>query len=149
MGAAFTSRQWLALSCFVVAALLFASSMEATHEVDHRYLVLGYVRDSAGRPMPRLQVRVVREKTELVYQAESGADGFYLVVVHLHNEDFGETLRVAVGAATIRIQARWIQARSNPRDVQRHRGTRVDFSGDRARERQELFKETLREHLKQ
>jgi hypothetical protein len=137
------------LSLFVGATLLFASSMEATHEVDHRYLVLGYVRDSAGRPTPRLQVRVVREKTGLVYQAESDADGFYLVVVHLHDGDFGETLRVTVGGATTSIQARWIRARSNPGDAQRHRGTRVDFSGGRARERQELFKETLREYLKQ
>lgn len=38
-----------AVGVFALAALLFASIVEATHEVDHRYLVLGYVRDRAGR----------------------------------------------------------------------------------------------------
>lgn len=78
---------WSGLGLFVVAAWLIASTAEATHEVDHRYLVLGYVRDGAGQPVPRSQVRVVREKTGLAYQTETEADGFYLLIVHLHDED--------------------------------------------------------------
>jgi len=127
-----------------VAALLLASPGEATHEVDHRYLVLGYVRDGAGRPLPRLPVRVVREKTGLAYQAESDAEGFYLVVVHFHDEDLGDSLLVTAGPATIRVRASF-----EPRDAKTHRGTRIDFSGGRAWERREDFVWTLRENLKQ
>lgn len=134
---------WLAVGV-VMAALLLASPGEATHEVDHRYLVLGYARDGAGRPLPRLPVRVVREKTGLAYQAESDAEGFYLVVVHLHDEDLGDSLLVTAGPATI-----WVRAWFDPRDARSHRGTRVDFSGGRAWERREDFAWTLRAHLKQ
>ena len=42
---------------------------EGEHEVDHRYVVLGYVRDVAGRPLAGQRVEVVRERTRLAYRA--------------------------------------------------------------------------------
>lgn len=132
------------LSLFVGATLFFASSAGATHALDHRYLVLGYVRDGAARPVPHSRVRVVREKTGLPYQAETDADGFYLVIVHLHDEDLGDVLQVTTGRATIGVQTRF-----DPRDAKNYRGTRIDFWGGRAEERREIFFNTLREYLKQ
>lgn len=126
----------------VVTLLLVASAVEAIHEVDHRYVVLGYVRDEAGAVVVGSPVEVVREKTGSSARAETDEEGFYLAIVHLHNEDLGDTLRVAAGAGTIEIQARF-----DPRDVTTHRGTRVDFRGRRAVERQEMFLETLRAFL--
>lgn len=132
------------LSLAAAAAWVIAASSEATHEVYYRYLVLGYVRDSAGRPIPGSNVRVVREKTGLRYETKTEGDGFYLLIINLHDEDLGDALQVTAGPATIRIQARF-----DPRDAQNHRGTRVDFRGGQAEERQEMFAETLRDYLRQ
>lgn len=134
---------WLWSGLFGMAALLFASSVEATHEADHRYLVMGYVHDGGGRPIPRSRVRVVRETTGLSYEAATDADGFYLLVIHLHDDDVGDALRVTAGRVTVRIEARFA-----PWDPKRHRGTRVDFRGTQAQERQELFADTLAAYLK-
>ena len=131
-----------ATSLFMLT-ILHIPLAEATHEVDHRYLVLGYVRDGAGRPIPRSQVRAVREKTGFSYPVETDAEGFYLLVVHLHEEDLLDPLQVTAGRATIRVEARF-----NPLNTQSHRGTRIDFRGDEAQERQEIFGETLSDYLK-
>lgn len=117
---------------------------EATHRVDHRYVVLGYVRDAMGRPVPRAPVRVVREKTGLAYEATSGADGVYLVIVHLHDEDLGDPLVLALGAATLRVRARF-----DPLDPRQPRGTRVDFIAVEGWERRDDFAHTLERYLKE
>ncbi len=135
-------RAGLGLVAVVLVAL--AGSAEATHRVDHRYVVLGYVRDAMGRPMPRAPVRVVREKTELAYEAETDADGMYLVIVHLHDEDLGDPLALAVGPATFRIRARF-----DALDPRTPRGTRVDFIAGQGWERHDDFAHTLDRYLKE
>ena len=114
----------------------------ATHEPDHRYVVLGYVKDGAGRPLAGATVRVVRNKTGLAYPARTDGEGFYLVVVHLHDEDVGETLTVSAAGAGAKITATF-----DPRDKRVERGTRVDIEGGRAVERRALFATTLKELL--
>lgn len=126
----------------VALTLSVAIPVEATHEVDHRYVVLGYVRDAAGRPLARAVVRVVREKTGLAYEAETDGDGFYLVILHLHDEDVLEALGVGVGRATLRVEARF-----NPLDSRTPRGTNVDFHGGVARERPETFAAALERYV--
>lgn len=98
----------------------------------------GYVRDGARRPISGNAVEVVREKTGLSYLADTDADGFYVVVAHFHDEDLLDVLRVTAGRVTIRIEARF-----NPLNAQSPRGTRVDFTGPSAVERQEMFAETV------
>lgn len=127
----------------MLALLSLTAPTEATHEVDHRYLVLGYVRDAKDRPVAGATVRVVREKTGLAYEGETDAEGFYLVVVHLHDEDLGDRLLVRVGAATLRVEARFEPG--NARDL---RGTRGDFRGARAREWLVAFPSTLERYLR-
>ena len=132
------------LTLVPLATLLSAGTpAEATHEVTHRYVVLGYVRDAARRPIAGITVEVVREKTGLSYLAETDAEGFYVGVVHLHDEDLLDVLRVTAGRATIRIQARF-----TPLNSRSHRGTRVDFTGGSAVERQEIFAGTVNDYLK-
>jgi hypothetical protein len=65
------------------------------------------------------------------------------VVLHLHDEDVLEPLRVAVGRATLRIEARF-----NPLDPRTPRGTRVDVGDSVARERPEEFAATLGRYLR-
>lgn len=128
----------------VALTLLLATAVEATHEVDHRYVVLGYVRDAAGRPLAWTVVRVVREKTGLAHEARTDSDGFYLVILHLHDEDVLEPLRVAVTrATTLRVAARF-----NSRDPRTPRGTRVDFTNGVARERSEEFAAALERYVR-
>lgn len=134
---------WCWLGLVGAAVVLPGTPAEATHEVDHRYLMLGYVRDGAGRPIPRAQVRVVREKTGATYHAKTEADGFYLIVVHLHDEDLLDALQVTANGATLRVRA-WF----DPVDTRDQRGTRVDFTGTRAEERREMLAETLADYLK-
>lgn len=130
------------LSALIVVG--FAATSSAVHEPDHRYLVIGYVRDGVGSPARQVEVRAIREKTGLEQRARTDRDGFYLLVVHLHTEDLGESLSVSANGTALRITAQF-----NPLDLTNHRGTRVDFSGSEARERADLFPETLRLYLAQ
>lgn len=133
----------LAAAAAAALALSLATPVEATHEVDHRYVVLGYVRDAAGRPLVRTVVRVVREKTGLVHETRTDRTGFYLVIVHLHDEDVLEPLRVAVGRAALRVEARF-----NPHDPRTPRGTSVDATDGVARERSEEFAAALERYVR-
>lgn len=134
--------RWVTSGLLTAVTVLLAASAEATHAVDHRYVVLGYVRDAQGRPLARSPILVLRERTGLSYRAETDADGFYVVAVHLHDENVLDWLRVTVGSATIRIDSRF-----NPLDGESPRGTRVDFRGGQAYERREVFVDTIRQVL--
>lgn len=131
----------LGLAAVALAAL--GGSAEAAHEVDHRYVVVGYVRNDIGRAVAGVTVRVVREKTGLIHRAETDAEGFYLAIVHLHDEDLGEALQIMTDGASLRVQARF-----DPGDRRSPRGPRVDFGGGRAWERREAFAGSLAEYLK-
>ena len=85
---------------------------------------------------------MTRLKTGLRYAAPTEADGFYLVVVHLHDGDEGEPLLVEVSGARLEIRARFEVG--NPRV---ERGTRVDFRGAVPREDRPAFAQTLRDWL--
>lgn len=126
----------------VLTTLLLATPADSTHEIDHRYLVVGYVREGNGQAIPRTRVRLVREKTGLSHETMTGRDGFYLLIVHLHDDDAGDALQIAAGRAQARIRA-WFR----PGDAARHRGTRLDFLGVQAHERSDLFDGTLADQL--
>ncbi len=127
---------------WVAALLLLAVPAAATHAPDHRFVVLGYVADGAGRPAAGTRVVVTRVKTGLEYPTRTEADGFYLVVVHLHDEDRGE--RLAIEAAGVRGEVR---AQFDVQDRKVERGTRVDVRGGQLVENRRAFAETLRAYL--
>ncbi len=131
------------LSAAAALWLWVAIPVEATHEVSHRYVVLGYIRDASGQPVARTIVRVVREKTGLAYEARTDRDGFYVVIVHLHDEDVLEPLRVTAGRATLCVEARF-----NPLDPRTPRGTSVDIVDGVARERPEEFAAALEQYVR-
>lgn len=128
----------------LLAILAWPFVAHAEHEPDHRYIVLGYVEDGAGRPLAGVEVTVVREKTGLAYPVQTDRQGFYLVIVHMHDEDLGNVLKVTAGGATGRITATF-----DPKDHRVERGTRVDILGGRLVERRTLFAKTLRQFLEQ
>ena len=125
-----------------LAAMVATSPAVATHLPDHRFLVLGFVTDGEGRPIVGAKVIVTRLKTGLEYPTTTERDGFYLVVLHLHDEDEGE--RLGVDARGVKGEVR---ARFDKRDQKVERGTRVDVRADRLAENRGAFAETLRAYL--
>lgn len=130
-----------ALAALVMVGLVTGhpSLTVATHAPDHRFVVLGYVLDEQGQPRRGVPVVVTRLKTGLRYPTRSGPDGFYLVVVHLHDEDVGEPLAVETPGARGEITVRF-----DPGDPRSERGTRVDVRGARVLEEAAAFGATLR-----
>jgi hypothetical protein len=139
-GASVTAR--LLISTLVLALVGITARADATHLPDHRFLVLGFVTDVEGRPVAGARVVVTRLKTGLEYPATTERDGFYFIVLHLHDEDEGERLKL--DAKDVKGEVR---ARFDARDKKVERGTRVDVRADRLVENRSAFAETLRAYL--
>ena len=129
---------------FAVLAVLalLPGTARSTHEVSHRYVVLGYVKDANGRPLSDVRVEVIREKTGLLYHAETDRQGLYVIIVHLHDEDVVDRLRV-----TARNVSDTVAAKFDPKNQTDERGTRLDFLGRKAVERASWFAGTLKRFL--
>jgi hypothetical protein len=104
----------------------------------YRYVVLGFVKDARGKPLTGTSVQLVRDKTALIYGADSDDDGLFLIIARLGDESAGETLTLRAGAITARVVARF-----DPGNHTDPRGTRVDLEGTRFVERPTLFRPTL------
>jgi hypothetical protein len=115
---------------------------EAVHAPDHRFIVLGFVRAAEGPPLAGVAVVVTRARTGLEHRTRTEANGFYVVILHLHDEDEGELLHVSANGVRGEVRARF-----DPRDKRVERGTRLDVSGSRAVEDRRAFAETLRGYL--
>lgn len=128
------------IAVVLVALVLVATAFPAgaEHKVYYRYVVLGFVKDAQGKLVPGREVKVVRDKTGLLYPGVTDQQGFFMVVVRLGDESGGETLTVQVGTATTRITARF-----DPANHIEDRGTRVDLDGSKFVERPTAFRPTL------
>lgn len=124
----------------LVAALglLGAGGAAAEHAIEYRYVVLGYVKDARGKPLPGRTVELVRDKTGFAYRTQTDHEGFYVVIVRLGDESSGESLTVRVDRLAGRIIARF-----DPRNHTDERGTRVDLEGTAFVERPSSFRSTL------
>lgn len=141
VGPRVASRSVLPMLALALVALA-TSPADATHLPDHRFVVLGFVTDGEGRPIAGARVVVTRLKTGLEYPTTTERDGFYLVVLHLHDEDEGE--RLGFEARGVKGELR---AAFDARDKKVERGTRVDVRADRLVENRRAFAETLRSYL--
>ena len=82
--------------------------------------MLGYVTDDDGRPVAGARVLVTRLKTGLEHPTTTERDGFYLVIVHLHDDNLNE--RLGVEAKGVKGEVR---VRFDVSDKKVERGTRV------------------------
>jgi hypothetical protein len=138
-----TRRSWLAaLLLTAVGSPMRPVAAIATHLPDHRFLVLGYLSGPNAQPLAGVPVLVTRLKTGLEYRTRTEPDGFYFVVLHLHDEDLGEMVRIRAGTAVGEVRVHFDVAN---RKVER--GTRVDFRDGRMTEDRRAFAETLRVYL--
>jgi hypothetical protein len=124
------------LLCGVV--LLGAGSAAAEHEVYYRYVVLGFVQDGQGAPLPARPVEIVRDRTGLAYRNATDGRGFFVLIVRLGDESAGEPLTLKVGEQQTRITARF-----DPNNHVDDRGTQVDLVNGRFVERPASFRATL------
>lgn len=119
-----------------------SATAEATHDVHFRYVVLGYLKDARGQPLRGVEVRVVRDKTGLIYYGETDRQGLYVIIARLGDESLGETLTLRVGGAEQRITVTF-----DPTNHDDERGTRVDLEGGELVERSTWFRPTLARYL--
>jgi hypothetical protein len=141
-GLSVVSRSTLLILTLALVLVLAGPPANATHLPDHRFLVLGFVTDAEGRPIAGGRVVLTRLKTGLEYPTTTERDGFYLVVLHLHDENEGE--RLGFDASGVKGELR---ARFDARDKKVERGTRVDVRSGRLVENRAAFAETLRAYL--
>ena len=81
---------------FLFAGCLLSTNLWADHEPDHRYNVQGYVLDADQRGTSNLAVQVFSEG-ESLGSTKTNTDGYYSLILHLHDEDYNRTLKLRAG----------------------------------------------------
>jgi hypothetical protein len=135
-------KRIVTVALVAIGLLACAPPAGAEHTVYYRYVVLGFVKDARGKPVGGHSVKVVRDKTGLIYPGATDEQGFFVVVVRLGDESAGETLTLGVGKAATTITARF-----DPVNHSDDRGTRVDLEGTKFVERTAGFRPTLARFL--
>lgn len=72
----------------------------ATHETDHRYTVYGIVEDKEGHPRANVRVMVTHDKTGDGNTVFTDQNGYYEVLLHLHNNNLGDEVLVKAEGET-------------------------------------------------
>ena len=91
--------------------------------VDHGFIVYGYVRDKAGKPISDLPVlaKPLKEGRES-HEGKTNKEGYYEIFLHIHNEDSGTRIVVSAKDAKKEIVATY-----NPEDKVTKRQAAVDL----------------------
>jgi mono/diheme cytochrome c family protein len=92
-------------------------------KVEHGFIVYGYVRDKAGKPVPDVQVmaKPLKEGRE-GHDGKTNKEGYYEIFLHIHNEDSGTKVVVSVKDVKKEITATY-----NPEDKVTKRQAAVDL----------------------
>jgi hypothetical protein len=115
---------------FGLVGLILPCSTWATHETDHRFTILGYVRDTDGKPVKdvRVQARDLRDQSVDPVNTYADGSGFYKVVLHLHNTNVGDPIQVSIKDERSGVdEVKKIRAEFNPNDRRTEREARVNF----------------------
>jgi hypothetical protein len=95
---------------------------QAEHEVDHRFIVEGYLCDADGKSMANQEVMVKDTRIPLGKTTYTDGDGFYSVTLHLHNDNQGDPILVAAGDREQRLTAKF-----DTKDMKAERKMIVNF----------------------
>jgi hypothetical protein len=99
-----------------------AGTAFAMHEIDHRFIVEGYVCGADGRPVSDTKV-IVRDPRVTGGVAEfTDSRGRYKAALHLHNDNRGDTILVEALNEEKRTTAQF-----DPKDVKTERKVTVNF----------------------
>ena len=102
----------------------------ATHEMDHRFSISGYVRDKDGKPVGDVKVLARDLRDQKIDPVTSYADGsgFYKLVLHLHNQNAGDPIQVSVKDERVGLdEVKKVRAEFDPVDRHSERQVKVDF----------------------
>ncbi len=99
-----------------------SSPVWATHDIDHRFKVYGYVKNEAGNPVADGKVIIVALHNGEGSTVFTNKEGYYEVILHLHNADVGDTIEVTAAG-----QKKKITASFDPADRVTERKGQVDF----------------------
>lgn len=113
--------------CMVLAAIglemmAIMSLAHAEHEVDHRFIVEGYVCGGDGTSVANQEVMVKDTRIPLGKTTYTDSDGFYSITLHLHNDNQGDPILVAAGDREQRLTAKF-----DPKDMKAERKMIVNF----------------------
>lgn len=86
-----------------VLLLIFATSVAATHETDHRYDIRGRVLDERKNPVSDVPVTVEMDE-QTIGSGRTDSSGNYSLRLHLHDSDIGRVLTVRAGNALAEIR---------------------------------------------
>ena len=116
-----------AVWCIILAAIglemtTIVPLAQAEHEIDHRFIVEGYVCGGGGRSMANQEVMVKDTRIPLGKTTYTDSDGFYSVTLHLHNDNQGDPILVAAGDREQRLTAKF-----DPKDMKAERKMIVNF----------------------
>jgi hypothetical protein len=100
---------------------LLPESVFATHEVDHRYVVSGYVRDAAGNPLKDEKV-ILEHKGGEKKTAATDRRGYYEVLFHFHDENAGDEILITAAGETKKLTADY-----DPKDHVTFRTGEINF----------------------
>ncbi len=114
--------RWFGICTIVLLAALSTPSM-ATHDVDHRYVITGHVRDAQGAPLANTRVEVTLLGGQPAGEGLTDANGRYSIVLHVHNDSIGRRYWVTANGVTHSGEFDF-----NPGDRTTERGHRIDFA---------------------
>lgn len=104
-----------------VLFFFFPGDSFAEHEANHRYLVSGYVRDSAGKSLGNASIELEHKGGEKK-KVSANRDGYYEARFHLHDENLGDTIIVVASGVTKKIKVEFDLG-----DEVNFRGASLDF----------------------
>jgi len=129
-----TGPSWSgAAAFFALVGLIVPYPAWATHEIDHRFIISGYVRDKEGKPVRdvRVQVRDLRDQSVDPVNTYADGSGFYKMVLHLHNTNAGDPIQVSIKDERSGVdEVKKIRAEFNPNDRRTERGATVSFGAE-------------------
>ena len=125
-----------AAGVLILLCSLLSSVAWATHEVDHRFLLFGSVREGSsfpGKPLPGRQIRFVNQKTGQAWEVVDADgrerplvmtdhEGRYAAILHVHNEELGSVMKIVVEGTEKEFVLTF-----DPQDKQTERRARVDI----------------------
>ncbi len=114
-----TGKMKFGLSVCIV--LFLASPLFGMHEMDHRYTVLGYVRNEQGEGKTGIAVTVEHKGGEK-QQTKTDSSGYYEILFHLHNANLGDEMIITAGT-----EVKTVVTAFDPEDKFADRKSQVDF----------------------
>lgn len=112
------------------SGVLIPCAAWATHEMDHRFTISGYVRDKDGKPVGDVKVLARDLRDQKIDPVTSYADGagFYKMILHLHNQNAGDPIQVSVKDERAGLdEVKKVRAEFDPADRHSERQVKVDF----------------------